>query len=486
MTSEKPPNILFVFSDQQRYSALGANGNNVVQTPTIDQLATEGMVCDRMFSNHPLCSPYRAMLLTGRYGWQNHVIDNEYLPRRDIPTLPATLREYGYGTAHVGTFHLGEGPYQKEDRYGIEYLAAPDLHRKGGYFDPAYFENEIGPTERKGWGPKIETDLAINFMERHLDKRPDDPFALFLSWRPPHWPYGQYPDEHRLYNPQDMDVPGNVPPQMVDFARKEIADYYGCCTGLDAQMARLLATLDQLGIADTTIVCYTSDHGDHLSSHGYGKPFDTWLHPSMRASKATPYEESAHVPFVLRWPGQTPAGTRSTSFMGTIDLMPTLLGACNIPLPDGLQGRDVSDVWRGKPAPVDTELTPGGSDSVYLQNMANGWPDRTEWVGPWRAVRTERWSYTRWLDNRRGPWLFDLANDPLEMINLAEDPKPWEQRPSDPTVYKEALEEMEFRLHRWMEGTSDPFEYGRRGPRGFLDLGQRFANPERYSAWGVS
>ena len=107
-----------------------------------------------------------------------------------------------------------------------------------------------------------------------------------------------------------MDVPGNVPEQMADFARREIADYYGYCTGLDAQMARLTVALERLGIADNTIVCYTSDHGDHLSSHSYGKPTDNWLHESMRASKATPYEESIHVPFVVRWPGVTPTGTQ--------------------------------------------------------------------------------------------------------------------------------------------------------------------------------
>ncbi len=473
MNVEQRPNILFVFSDQQRYSALGANGNRVVQTPALDGLAAEGMVCDNMFSNHPLCSPYRAILLTGRYGWQNLVIDNEYRPRRDIPTLPGVLREHGYGTGHVGTFHLGKGPYAEEDRYGLDYLAA--LHGGSGYFDRSYYENESGPTFLDGWAPEVEADLAIRFMERHLDARPDDPFALFVSWRPPHWPYAQYPVEHALYDPAEVDVPGNVPSQMVDFARREIADYYGCCTGLDAQMARLLDALNRLGISDNTIVCYTSDHGDHLSSHGYGKPSDRWLHPSMRASKATPYEESIHVPFVVRWPGGIPAGTRSNAFFGAIDIVPTLLGACGVLLPEGLQGRDISSVWRGGDAPADTELTPGGSESVYLQNMAHGWPNRDGWVGRWRGVRTEQYTYARWYANERGPWLFDRLEDPLEMINLA-----------NSNEARTALEEMEERLHRWMEATRDPFEYGKRGPRGFLDLGQEFADPDKYPGWGVA
>ncbi|MFT5088655.1 MAG: arylsulfatase A-like enzyme [Planctomycetota bacterium] len=467
------PNILFVFSDQQRYSALGANGNDVVRTPVLDAMAAEGMVCDSCISNHPLCSPYRALLLTGQYGWRNGVIDNEYRPRRDIPTLPGLLRERDYETAHIGTFHLGRGPYAETDRYGIDYLAA--IHDGPGYFDRSYWENESGPTAYKGWAPAAETDLAIRFLEEHLVKRAADPFAVFLSWRPPHWPYPQYPEEFGGYDPAAMDLPGNVPPQMADFARREIADYYSCCTGLDAEMGRLLAALDTMGLADNTIVCYTSDHGDHLSSHGYGKPFDNWMHHSMRASKATPYEESCHVPFVVRWPGVTPAGSRSDSFLGAIDLVPSLLGACGIEIPACMQGRDLSPVWRGGAVPPDPEHAPGGSESAYLMNMANGWPDRYDWVGRWRGVRTERYTYTRWYQNERGPWLFDREADPLEMTNFAEVDEA-----------RAVVEEMEERLHRWMEGTGDPFEYGKRGPRGFLDLGQTWADAEKWQGWGTS
>ena len=217
MSSIQRPNILFVFSDQQRYSALGANGNPVIRTPFIDSMAKEGLVCDNMFSNHPLCSPYRAILLTGRYGWQNRVIDNEYRPRRDIPTLPVTLKQNEYSTAHVGTFHLGKGPYTEVDRYGIDYLAA--LHGGSGFFNRSYYQNEDGPTMFEGWAPEVETNLSIQFMECHLDRRPSDPFALFVSWRPPHWPYSQYPEQHAAYDLQDIEVPKNVPEQMRHFAQ---------------------------------------------------------------------------------------------------------------------------------------------------------------------------------------------------------------------------------------------------------------------------
>lgn len=467
-------NILFVFSDQQRYTALGADGNDVVRTPYLDGMAAEGMVCDNMFSNHPLCSPFRAILLTGRYGWRNGVIDNEYEPFRDIPTMPSVLKAAGYHTGHIGVWHLGVGPYPVEDRYGLDYLAAVE-GTGGNYFDQRYFENESGPTRHEGWSPAAETDLAIRFMQQHVSQKQDQPFALFVSWRPPHWPYPQYPDEYGGYDPADVDLPGNVPRQMADFARKEIADYYGCISGLDSQMGRLLAALDELDLADDTIVCFSSDHGDHLSSHGYGKPMDHWMHHSMRASKATPYDESAHIPFLIRWPGGTPPGSRSDAFMGSIDMVPGLLGACGVPLPEGLQGRDISPIWRGQAIPDETDETVGSSDSVYLMNMANGWPDRHGWVGRWRGVRTERYTYARWYNNERGPWLFDRQEDPLEKRNVI-----------NAADARSAADEMETRLHRWMEATGDPFEHGKRGPRGFIDVGQRWADPERWKDWGTS
>ena len=466
-------NLLFVFSDQQRYSAVGANGNSVVRTPHLDRMAVEGMVCDSMFSNHPLCSPFRAILLTGRYGWKNGVIDNELEPFRDIPTFPGALRDAGYHTGHVGVWHLGVPPYTKENRYGLDYLAA--VKGVGGnYYDQSYYENDASPTQHEGWSPVTETDLAIRFLEQHQSYRGKDPFALFVSWRPPHWPYQQHPKEYQLYQPEEVDLPGNVPIQMADFARREITDYYACCTGLDAEMGRLLATLNRLNLSENTIVCYSSDHGDHLSSHGFGKPYDSWMHPSMRASKATPYDESAHIPFIIRWPGVIAPGARSSTYMGAIDIVPSLLSACEVPLPEGLQGRDVSSVWRGEGLPQELENTPDANESVYLMNMGNGWPDRLAWVGRWRGVRTTRYTYARWFDNERGPWLFDRKDDPLEMRNIV-----------NSAEAKGALEEMEYRLHRWMEATSDPFEYGKRGPRGYLDVGQRWANPA-WNAWSTS
>lgn len=450
------PNVLLVFDDQHRYSALGSSGNPVVQTPNLDRLAGQGMVLDQAFSSCPICSPFRGQILTGRYAHQNGVVDNEYMMRADQATLAQVLKSAGYRTGFVGKWHLGYGPYTEEKRYGFDYVAANNCNHN--YYQVEYFENETGPIKIDGWVPKEETSLAIQFMEEHQKQEPGSPFFLMLGWGPPHWPYDRYPQEYDTYNPDEVDIPPDVPAQMETFARNEIADYYGNITALDAQMGRILDTLDRLGIAEDTIILFTSDHGDHLSSHGYGKPMDTWMHHTMRASKATPYEESIHIPFIARFPGRIPAGKRSDALFSSVDVMPTLLNLCGIQAPEGIQGSDLSHVLLTKEGPM--------ADSVYLQILGPGWPHRGKWVGFWRGVRTERWTYARWIDDESGPFLFDCRDDRYQMNNLADEPK-----------YNEIQRQLEDRLQRWIAETDDPFETGARDPTtGMLLLGQQFTH----------
>jgi arylsulfatase A-like enzyme len=450
----KKPNILFVFADQLRYSALGSSGNKVVRTPNFDRLASEGLVFENAFANHPLCSPYRANLLTGKYGFANGVPDNEYVLWDNQVTLAQALKAAGYRTAYVGKWHLGTGPYTAKKRHGFDYLFASNCPNR--HYGAAYFRNEAGPITIDKFCPEGETDEAIQFMEDHAKRHGDAPFAVVMSWEPPHWPYDQYPQEFNVYDPAQVDLPPNVPVQMADFARREIAQYYGNVSALDAQMGRLLEALDRLGIAEDTIVCFSSDHGDHLSSHGYGKPADKWMYPTMRASKATPYEESVHIPFLLRYPRAVQRGRRSRALFGSVDVMPTLLDLCGVPIPKGVQGHSLARVVVGKE---------GGAvpDAVYLMNMGTGWPDRPRWTGFWRGVRTDRWVYARWWHNQdeHEPILFDHQDDPYEINNLAGNPK-----------FADVQREMEARLKKWMSDTGDPFETGPREPtKGMLDLG---------------
>lgn len=448
----KGPNILFVFADQLRYSAIGSNGNKIVKTPNFDRMASEGIVFDNAFACHPLCSPYRANILTGKYGFANGVADNEYVLRDGQVTLPQALKTAGYYSAYIGKWHLGRGPYTEEKRYGFDYMFANNCLNR--HYGATYHRNEVGPIKTEKFAPEVETDHAIKVMEEHLQRRGDSPFAILMCWEPPHWPYEQYPREFDIYDPGKVDLPKNVPVQMAEFARREIAHYYGTVSALDAQMGRLMEALERLGIAEDTILCFSSDHGDHLSSHGYGKPYDKWMHPTMRASKATPYEESIHIPFIMRYTRKVKAGQRSRAMFGSVDVMPTLLSLCGLPMPKGVQGHSLAGIITGK----DGKDVP---DSVYLMNMGLGWPDREKWVGCWRGVRTYRWVYARWHDeNEHERVLFDRKNDPYEMKNLAGNAQ-----------FAKIEAEMEGRLKKWMSETDDPFETGKRESNGMLDMG---------------
>ena len=454
------PNVLFVFADQHRYSDLASSGNKVIFTPNFDRLAEQGIVFDQAFSSHPLCSPFRGQLITGMFSHRSGVMDNEFKLRDGVTTMPHVLKKAGYQTGHIGKWHLGFGPYTEDKRYGFDYMAAYNCQHN--YFHTHYFENENGPFDMDGWAPEVETSLAIKFLENHKERGDDSPFALFLGWGPPHWPYDQYPEEYNKYDPAEVELPGNVPPEMEAWARMEIANYYGNIAGLDAQMGRLMEALERLGYAKDTIVCYSSDHGDHLSSHGYSKPGAKWLPPHMRASKATVYEEAVHIPFILRFPGVAEPGQRTQALLSNVDFMPTLLSLCGLEIPETVQGSNLSHVVTGDDGPL--------SDSVYFQNMGEGWPHRGEWVGFWRGVRTDRWVYARWKDDKHGPWLFDRENDPYEMNNLAGNPE-----------YKEVQDRMEARLKRWIEETDDPFDTGEREREtGMLLVGQEF-NHEKYN-----
>ena len=453
------PNILFIFADQLRYSALACSGNPVVQTPNFDRMAREGVIFSNAFSSCPICSAYRGQILTGRYSHANGVICNEYAFFDDETTIAHTLKNEGYRTAYIGKWHLGYPPYEEQKRYGFDDLYAYDCKHR--YYDVSYHHNEAGPFKMAGFAPDVETQLTLDYIKEHTQKTTDEPFCVFLSWGPPHWPYDQYPQEYNLYDPEEVDVPGNVPIQFRDFARKEIAQYYGNVTAIDACMKRIMDALEEWGLAENTIVCFSSDHGDHLSSHGYGKPGDSWMHHTLRGSKATPYEESIHIPFILRYPDRV-KGNRCTDVMfNSVDVTPTLLGLCDIPVSGDIQGHDLSHAVLG--------TSDEGPDSVYLQILGTGWPNRPKWLGLWRGVRTQQYLYARWKDRDGLRILHDRRTDPLEMHNLAGNPE-----------YAEVEREMEERLQQWMKDTNDPFDTGERLPvTEMLNVGQVF-NTERW------
>jgi arylsulfatase A-like enzyme len=463
------PNVIFVFADQLRYDALGCNGNRFVRTPHLDAMARRGMVLDNAFSSCPICAPYRGQLLTGRYSHANGVMCNEYKLWDGQPTLARVLSERGYRTAFVGKWHLGYGPYPAEKRMGFEDLIAYNCTHH--YYGVEYWHNESGPHEIREYAPRGETELALDTITRYRTETPDRPFCLAMSWGPPHWTdyqggerdYGCYPREYDTYNPDELEIPENVPGPLRPYARREFADYYAMVTSLDDCMGRVFEGLEKLGLTENTIICFTSDHGDHLGAHGAGKPGYDWIPAELRDGKATPYEESIHLPFIVQCPETIPAHVRSDAFFSSVDVMPTLLGLCGAKIPGTVQGCDLSEAFLGRKP----ESSP---HSIYLQILGPGWPSRGIMFGHWRGVRTERYVYARYRFPEIKRVLFDRRTDPGEMNNLAGKP---EAQP--------VLEQMEKMLQEWIQKTDDPFDTAECLPAtGMLDIGQQLSSESGY------
>ncbi|MEM6428585.1 MAG: sulfatase-like hydrolase/transferase [Deinococcota bacterium] len=463
----KQPNVLYIFADQLRYNAVGFNGNRVVQTPQLDGLAREGMVMDEAISSCPICAPYRGQLLTGRYSHANGVMDNEYLPNEGQTSLADAFGQAGYRTAYIGKWHLGHAPFDEAARAGFDDLLA--YNNGHDYYNISYWRNEQGPFPMVDFAPFVETQLTLDYIQEHTKARPEQPFCAVLSWGPPHWcfddtqSYLGYPQQFNTYDSDRMDVSANVPPQFEAFAREELCHYYAMTTALDQCIGKIVAGLERLGLAEDTILCFTSDHGDHLSSHGFGKPVDAWMHHTLQASKATPFEESVHVPFVLRYPAKVTGNQRSSVPFSSVDVMPTLLGLAGLDTPAGVQGQDLSHVFTGGEG--------SEPDSTFLQILGPGWPTRSKWVGLWRGVRTPRYTYARWHDRDGLRLLFDRERDPLELNNVVDDPE-----------YKDVAEKLEQRLKQWLSDTQDPFDTGARLPAtDMLDVQQRLSHEMWYT-----
>jgi len=431
------PNILFVFADQMRGMDMGCAGNAQVHTPNLDRLAAEGTLFRRAYANIPVCGPSRACLLTGQYPLTHTVIANDLPLPEEAVTVGELFRDAGYRTGYIGKWHLDGIPREKwtppgPRRHGFEFWAAYNCSHD--YYRLAkYYRDDPQPVEVEGYEPVVQTDLALEFLAE-----PDPrPFCLFLSWGPPHDPYPMVPEEYRrLYDPKSLQLHPNVcdiPPGPNSLAkdmdcRETVANYYAAITALDAQMGRLVHHLDTFDLADNTIVIFTSDHGDMLWSQG-------------KMKKQQPWEESIHIPFLLRWPGRVPAGHVDPTLLSIVDFAPSLLGLAGIDLPLEMQGTDLSPAMIG--------LEQNGPDSVFLMDIVPVDENRKQGLPAWRGVRTARYTYAR-LPDGTGWLLYDNLEDPYQLINCIDDPAF--------AAIRAGLDEM---LDDWLRRTGDPFVDGK-------------------------
>ncbi len=434
------PNILFILPDQVRPQDLSINGGQNVPTPHMDRIAREGVSFSNALSTCPLCTPYRSMMLSGRYPTHTGMILNWLESNPQDPSLARTLRGAGYGTAYIGKWHLNAGKMKRDGlfmsqeareleaisnyairpkreqeyvksnpepefvppgpaRRGFDYWAAYNFHTE---FRKAYYYRD---TPKRLYYREYETvgqaDLTIEYMRgRQAAKQP---FFAVVSPHPPHQPWIEDASPagylRRVRDP--LVVPPNVPTDGPK-ARGDLRYYYAMLASVDDAVGRILDALKQSGLEENTIVVLSSDHGEMMGAHG------KW-------EKMSPFEEAVRVPLFLRWPGHIAAGSKSDALFTPMDLMPTLLELVGVRAPPGvaLDGIDLSAAVLGK--------QPGGRerDAALMANYSSHWDYfHSEWPWPeWRAVRTKRHTYVKWYAGREE--LFDNLADPYQMKDLA-------------------------------------------------------------------
>jgi len=423
------PNVVFLFADQWRAQAVGFAGDPNARTPHLDRLAAEGVVLTTAVSTCPVCSPYRAGLITGRYPLTHGVFLNDVCLSRDAVSLAQAFAGAGYRTAYIGKWHLdGHGRSSfipPERRQGFEFWRACECTHDYGH--SLYYAETPEKRYWNGYDATAQTEEAEAYIRAHRR----EPFLLVVSWGPPHNPYDTAPERFRkLFRPGDLRLRPNVPPEAEQAARRDLAGYYAHCAALDECAGRIVRALSDNGLADNTILIFTSDHGDMLGSHGEQR-------------KQRPWDESVLVPFIIRWPnGLGRAGTRLSAPLGTPDIMPTLLGLCGIGLPPTVEGEDRSAWLRGRQPDADRA-------ALIVCIAPFGEWTRATGGREYRGIRTQRYTYVRTL---AGPWLlYDNRADPYQQRNLVDD-----------TDYAALREQLDSQLRAELKRHNDEFLPGQK------------------------
>jgi|SRR5690625_1088867 len=399
--SPENPNILIILTDQWRAQSFGYMGNPDVQTPNIDQLAEESANFQFAVSGLPVCTPYRASLLTGQRPLTNGVFMNDVQLDTNAVTIAEVLDDQGYQTGYIGKWHLdgrGRSNFTPPGgrRQGFQYWKA--LETTHTYNHSAYYFGEDS-TKRfwKGYDAFAQGYDAQSYIRVHADD--EQPFFLMLSWGQPHSPYHTAPQRYKdIYHPDSLWLRPNVPDKIENKVRRDLTGYYAHMTALDDMVGSIRQTLEDEGIAENTIVLFTSDHGDLLGSHGEYK-------------KQQPYDESIRIPMLFHYGAEE--GIENDTYdamMNAQDVMPTLLGLSGVGIPESVEGADFSRYMRGGESPKDTL-------ALIMCIQAYGqWDPVNDGGKEYRGIRTPRYTYTRDLD---GPWqLFDNSEEPYQMNNL--------------------------------------------------------------------
>jgi arylsulfatase A-like enzyme len=404
---DRPPNVVFVLSDNHRWDALGAMGHPFVKTPHLDRLGREGVHFTNAFCTTPLCSPARASFLTGLYAWRHGVQNHAERSRWDddqVTFLELLKRHAGHRTAFVGKWHMpGSGlPHLR----GVDrFVTFTVQDGQGRYFDCPLVVDGREEASRRAYVTEELTDRALAFVE----EAPEEPFCVYLSHKAVHHPWRPAPDLEGIYADAAVSLPEDAD-SWTGFTNGEIwggftrpigsaiRAYMETVTSLDREMGRLLARLETLGLLDRTLVVYASDNGFLFGEHG---------HVELR----WPFEEALRIPFLVRCPRVVRRpGRRAGQMALNIDLAPTVLDLCGVAVPEHVQGRSLAPVLRDPGAP--------GRRAFLVENTKE-FPYNAP---SYRGVRTRRWLYVEY-EGRFAPTLHDVASDPGQTRDLIDTPE---------------------------------------------------------------
>lgn len=411
------PNILLIVTDDQRFDTIGALGNPYIHTPNLDKLVQRGFAFQRHLCTTPICTPARAEILTGCDSFGNGVPWFGMPINPELTLMPQAFQAAGYHTIHVGKWHNDGHPRDKG--FGKTRCVFPHDNLNDYAVCGHTMRFKEGDSEVEGHDGDIFTDAALKELQQASG---DSPWFCYVAYSAPHDPhhcpppyntwhdpdslplYPNYMPEHPFDN-GDMDIRDELLenwPRTQETMRRYRADYYNCITHLDANIGRLIDRLESDGTLDNTLIVVTGDQGLAVGSHGL-------------LGKENMYNHSITSPFILAGPG-IPEGKRSSSLSHQVDLFPTLCELADIPCPPSVEdGISLLPLMRGETERV--------RDAVLCQFYSPEAPG-AELRHTQRAITTERWKLT-WYPHIRRFQLFDLENDPNELLDLL---RPWRVR----------------------------------------------------------
>lgn len=442
------PNLIFLLADQHRADVLGFEGDSQALTPNLDRLAEQGLVFENAVAVSSVCAPYRSSVYTGKYISSTGMVINEVCMNPNHRAIGYVLHEGGYDMAYLGKWHLvdihkrdiPQGPSRMGFQYASLFQAYNFNHQNyQGFYWTDEGENVV-MKKIKGNQTEYWTQTAIDYIRS--SSKSDIPFAVFLNYSPPHDPWTRSNVDsasYALYNDSIFSLPENYLAEADQYADRMKSDdqwkywtkqipeakkaYYAMVYHLDGQVGRIMDCLEEEGIEEETILIYTSDHGEMFGAQG-------------RVYKLTFYEEAARIPFIVQWKGHIMQSSRSDVCLNTPDIAPTILGLLDLPIPDEMEGMDLSHTFLGLAGPE--------PEFAFMQGMGHTyqWIDGSEW----RAIRDKQYTYARYLVDS-SEHLYDNRNDPFQMNNLASDPN-----------YSERLINMRAAMAKKMQDLNDEFK----------------------------